>query len=402
MTSRERVLLTIQHKEPDRVPIDLGGMDSTGIMITAYDKLKKYLGVKSDKNFVYDMVQQVVKVEDEVLDKLGCDVKPVLREPKNWKKTVLPDGTICYIPEKWKPKVLDDGSEVILDNKENISLRKPKDCLYFEPVYSPLRNITDIKEIENYIDDIASFDVPFYCDENMDDLEKKAKDIYENTEYAIIGAFASHVFMTAQFLRGWDIFMMDLLDNQKFAEALLNKIVEMQKMQFDKFCKAVKGYVQIINVNDDLGMQDGPQLNPEIYRKIIKPYQKELWQYIKKKSGCYLFLHSCGSVYSFIPDFIEIGVDILNPVQVSAKNMDSKKLKAEFGKYITFWGGGCDTQKVLCFGTPRDVKEEVKKRINDLAGGGGFVFNQVHNIQSNVSPENIMAMYETVHKYGKY
>jgi len=149
-------------------------------------------------------------------------------------------------------------------------------------------------------------------------------------------------------------------------------------------------------------MQNGPQLSPALYREVVKPRHNRFYQYIKQHTDAYLFLHTCGSVYTFIPDFIEMGVDILNPVQVSAKDMDTKRLKEEFGKEITFWGGGCDTQKVLPFGTPREVEEEVKRRIEDLAPGGGFVFNQSHNIQAGVPPENIMAMYEAVKKYGKY
>jgi len=149
-------------------------------------------------------------------------------------------------------------------------------------------------------------------------------------------------------------------------------------------------------------MQDGPQISPQLYRRVVKPRHKRLYQYIKENTSAYLFLHTCGSVYEFISDFIEMGVDILNPVQVSAKDMDTKKLKKEFGKDITFWGGGCDTQKVLPFGTPEEVIQEVRQRIEDLAPNGGFVFTQVHNIQTGVPPENIMAMYDTVKRYGRH
>lgn len=163
----------------------------------------------------------------------------------------------------------------------------------------------------------------------------------------------------------------------------------------------MEGYIQVIQVGDDLGSQDGPQLSPELYRKVVKPRYKKLFQYIKEHSSAYLFLHTC-AVYEFIPDFIEMGVDALNPVQVSAKDMDTKRLKREFGKDITFWGGGCDTQKVLPFGRPEEVTQEVKRRIEDLAPGGGFIFTQVHNIQADVPSENIMAMYNAVKEYGKY
>lgn len=172
--------------------------------------------------------------------------------------------------------------------------------------------------------------------------------------------------------------------------------------RFDKYNQAVGEYVQIVNVNDDLGMQDGPQISPELYRRIVKPYQNRLYQYIKKISKVYLFLHTDGSVYDFIPDFIEIGVDILNPVQFNCKNMELKRLKREFGKNIVFWGGGCDTQKILPYGSPDEVKKHVKECMGELAPGGGFVFNQLHNIQADVPPENVMAMYEAVKEWSYY
>jgi len=193
-----------------------------------------------------------------------------------------------------------------------------------------------------------------------------------------------------------------LAANPEFAGYLLDKLVEANIERLEKILPVVDGYVQVVQTGDDLGMQDGPQLSPKLYRKVVKPRHKRLYQYIKERTDAYLFLHTCGSVYEFIPDFIEMGVDILNPVQVSAKDMDTKRLKREFGKDIIFWGGGCDTQKVLSFGTPKEVEEEVKRRIEDLAPGGGFVFNQCHNIQADVPPENIMAMYEAVKKHGEY
>jgi uroporphyrinogen decarboxylase len=153
-------------------------------------------------------------------------------------------------------------------------------------------------------------------------------------------------------------------------------------------------YIDVIQVNDDLGTQNSPQMSRELYREMLKPYHKKLWSYIKERSGKPILLHSCGSIYDLIPDLIEIGVDALNPVQVSARNMDTRKLKREFGRYITFWGGGCDTQKILPYGTPEDVRSEVRRRAEELGEDGGFVFCQVHNIQHDVPPENILAMYE--------
>jgi len=170
----------------------------------------------------------------------------------------------------------------------------------------------------------------------------------------------------------------------------------------ENYAKAVGPYVQIINVNDDLGTQTGPMLSPRLYRQRVKPYQQKLYEYVKSHFDGHLFLHSDGSVYSLIPDLIEIGADILNPVQFSAANMDARKLKVEFGKDLTFWGGGCDTQAVLPYGTPQQVRDEVRRHIEELAPGGGFVFNKVHNIQADVPPENVIAMYAAVAEFGGY
>ncbi|MBM3709964.1 MAG: methyltransferase, partial [Actinobacteria bacterium] len=212
--------------------------------------------------------------------------------------------------------------------------------------------------------------------------------------YAVVGNLMVHLLASGQDLRGFENFMVDLVVNKPLARKMLEKQVQSYIPRIDKYIEAVGNYIQIILVNDDLGTQYGLQISPEIYRVVIKPFHKILWNYIKEKSKKYLLLHSCGSIYELIPDIIEMGIDALNPVQISAKGMDAARLKKEFGKYITLWGGGCDTQSVLPFGTPEDVKAEVKKQVDILSPGGGFVFCQVHNIQPDVPPENIISMYE--------
>ena len=195
-------------------------------------------------------------------------------------------------------------------------------------------------------------------------------------------------------------FLIDLIANQRFAEKLMDKVLEYQLAYWDEFLDRVGDYVQVAQVAEDLGTQVGLIMNPKVFRKLIKPRDEKLWNFIKRKANVKLLLHSCGSVYQFIPDFIEMGVDALNPVQVAARDMDTRRLKAEFGEKLTFWGGGCDTQRILLFGTPADVRNEVKRRIKDLAPGGGFVFTQVHNIQAGTPPRNIVAMLEAANKYG--
>ena len=196
--------------------------------------------------------------------------------------------------------------------------------------------------------------------------------------------------------------MEDLAGQPALAEALLQRLADAACADLARYLDAVGEYIDIVQVGDDLGTQNGPQLSPRMYRRLVKPYQQQMWQFIKARSGLPVFLHCCGGIYPLIPDLIEAGVDILNPVQISAVGMDPVRLKAEFGRDLVFWGGGCDTQHVLPEGTPAQVADHVRRQIDILAPGGGFVFNQVHNIQANVPPENIVAMLDAALAYGGY
>lgn len=393
MTPRERIIAALQHKEPDRVPIDLGATDSSGIMGIAYNRLKKHLRI-SGRTQVFDIIQMIAKVELPVVEAVGSDAVPVLIEPKQWKPWTLPDGSEADIPARANLKKLDSGESVQVDEDGTVISRCPNGGLYFDPVWHPLEDAKTLDDIDAGEPYFRSFDWPSHFDEDFDDLRVKAQKLYNETQYAIVGNLCIHLFAAGQALRGFENFMMDLIIDKPLAHRLLARQVEAYLPRIDKYIEAIGPYVQIILVNDDLGAQSSLQIAPEVYREMVKPYQKKLWQYIKEKSQKFLLLHSCGSIHDLIPDLIEIGVDVLNPVQVSAANMDTRALKKEFGKDITFWGGGCDTQNVLARGTPDEVKKEVRKRVDDLAPGGGFVFCQVHNIQADVPVENILAMYE--------
>lgn len=396
MTRRERILTSLKHREPDRVPVDLGAMDSTGITGIAYNKLKNFLGIRSGSTRIFDPYQQVVIVEPAVLEAAGADVMAVPYMPKKWKPWRLPDGSPCEIPEKWNPVELPDGSQVVYGGGA-VAARMPKGGFYFEPGEPPLAKAESVADVEKNIECIRNFDLPAYWDEPFEETGKRTQALREETGYALMGNFAIHIFAAGQLLRGFEQFLVDLLINQDIAECIMDNLANAYIERFNKYFPSVGKFVDIINVNDDLGMQDGPMVSPEAYRKMVKPYQAKIYRHIKNVSGRYLFLHSDGSVYDLIPDLIDIGVDILNPVQFSCKNMELPRLKKEFGKDLTFWGGGCDTQKVLPYATPEEVKKHVQQCVNILAPGGGFVFNQLHNIQPDVPPENIMAMYQAVH-----
>lgn len=373
MESRERVLKSLEHKEPDRIPIDMGS-PVTSIHIEAYTKLKKYLGINKTKPRIQDNMQQVVEVDEPILQRFAVDTRHLCLKPKRWQR--LPDGN--YIDE-W-----------------GIKYKKPERSYYYDMYEHPLANAT--------IEDLDKYSWPDPDDpRRVEGLKERAEDLYYNTEYAIVlGGFSECLFGLPSWLRGHTQFYMDLISDKEFATALLDRLLEYEIRLAKNALKLAGKYIQVVRVADDLGMEKGPIISPSLYRKLIKPRQKKLYQFIKEHSGAKILLHSCGSVYELIPDFIEIGVDALNPVQVAAKNMDSKKLKKEFGDKITFWGGGCDTQKVLPFGTIDEIQEEVKRRIKDLSPGGGFVFTPVHNIQYDVSPKKISMLYDTAREYGRY
>jgi uroporphyrinogen decarboxylase len=399
---RGRVLCSLAHREPDRVPVDLGGMDSTGIHAIAYKNLKKYLGISSGRIRVFDPYQMVATVEREILDQIGADVLPVPFDAREYETGTLPDGTEAEFPAKWKPVRLADGSEIVLESTGKVIARRLEAGLYFEPVSYPLAETESIAEIESHREVFESFDWPFFCDQTLEEIGTQARQLCEGTDFLLMGNFAVHIFSGGQLLRGFEKFLIDLVTNPSIAHCILDNLTNVFIQRFSRYAETVGPYVQVINVNDDMGTQTRTMISPQLYRKIIKPYQARLYSYIKQKWPGYLFLHSDGAIAPLIPDLIEIGVDILNPVQLHAHGMDPMELKRQFGDVLSFWGGGCDTQKVLPFGNSLDVRDEVRKRLDQLAPGGGFVFNQVHNIQPDVPPENIIAMYETVAEFSHY
>ena len=343
------------------------------IEVEPYRELKKYLGIKGEiRTFVRDHVEP----DEEVLKRFGIDTRYVrLKAPKNWEMKLLSDNS--YFDE-W-----------------GVRWEKPSSSLYFDPVEHPLADAG--------IQDLEAYSWPDPLDPGRTKgLSEEARHLYESTPYAIVAnAPGVGIFETAWMLRGFEKVLEDFIDKREFARALLEKVTQIQKGIYGEFLAAVGEYIQVVMVSDDLGMEDGLMISPRLYRELIKPLHKELWGFIKEKTEAYLFFHSCGSVYQLIPDLIELGVDILNPVQVSAKDMESYRLKEEFGDRLSFWGG-VDTQHVLPYGSLEDVEREVKGRIKDLAPGGGYILTAVHNIQWGVKPENICRMYEAAREYGTY
>jgi len=375
MCSRERLITTLNHREPDRVPIDIGGILSTGFNRIAHNKFKKYLAMSGGKTEIVHMMQQEVRPDVRIRNLFGCDTYGIWPNIIGVKKS----GSDNYIDE-W-----------------GVQYKRYKPGYYYSMVGHPLKN-AQIKDLEQY-----KWPNPYDSDRTQG-LAQKANDLYAHTNLALIacGTFSSGPFHHCAWLLGIEDFMLKLLLDHEFCIVILEKVLEFHLGYWDSMLNAVGKYVQLAVIGDDLGANDAPLISPDLYRKLIKPYHKRLISFIKEKFGIKVLLHTDGNVYPLIPDLIEIGVDALNPIQYTAKDMDTKKLKMEFGKKLTFWGGGCDVQRILPFATPEEVEFEVKQRIKELAPGGGFVFAPTHNIQPDVPVENVKALYSTALKYGTY
>jgi uroporphyrinogen decarboxylase len=400
ITSRERILTALSHREPDRVPIDFSGHRSSGIAAMAYPKLREFLGLAPKPIRVYDVVQQLAIVDEDVLDRFGVDTIELGRgfalDDDSWSPWTLPDGTACLVPS-WTGLERDDGRWIIRSKTGKVLAHMPEGVLYFEQTYFPFLDGDNLQAVSSALEEsmwtaVASPPGPI----DSQSLLEGAKRLREKTNRAIIGLFGGNLFEIAQFLYRNDRFMMMLAAEPKHAHSFLDKLVEVHLANLEQFLATVGEYIDIILFGDDLGMQTGPLMSPQMYREFFKPRHKLLWNRAKQLSDVKVMLHCCGGVRELMPDLIEAGLDAINPVQISCSGMDAGRLKADFGADITFWGGGCDTRDILPTGTPQQVAENVKEQVKILSPGGGFVFQQVHNILANIPPANIVAMFDAV------
>lgn len=407
MTSRDRVMAAVNHREPDRVPIDLGGHRSSGMMAIAYHRLKQHLGITSGDIYVYDVVQQLAIIEPEVLDRFGVDTIEMGRgfalHPEDWHDWVLPDGTPCKIPAFIHPVRVGDDWHVYHDDGTLIAIQKAG-CLYFEQTCNPLAGSDD--------DTFADLATPLtkvmwsamgsppaplgYDEQGLAALREGARALRATTDRAIIGLFGANLLELGQFLFRNDNFFLLLAGEPRRAHRFLDAAVEMHLANLERFLGAVGPYIDIIMFGDDLGMQTGPQISPRMYAEFIQPREKLMWGRAKELADVKVMLHSCGGLYPLIPGLIDAGLDILQPVQTTCTDMEADRLKREFGRDLCLWGGGCNTRDVLPYATPQEVADDVRRRVEILAPGGGFVFQQIHNIMADVPPENVVAMLEAV------
>lgn len=373
MLGRERALMSLNHQVPDRIPLDLGSTNCTTMTKVAYDNLKKYLGIERETRFMMENFQ-IVFIDEEVLQILEIDTRGVHPQPVFFKN------------------IVDDRTYF---NEFGIKYHMPEEGLYYDMVEHPLagKSIEELKDYE-WPDPARTMD--------LSGVRERAKNLKESNQYLLVGDMIdTGIFEPCWYLRGFENFLVDLLTDQDFVTTLLEGMYNYQLKRYSLFLQEAGEFLDVVFVGDDLATAESVIMSPKTYRDIIKPYHKEYFKNLKKLAPqARLLYHSCGSIFSFIPDLIEVGVDILNPVQVSAQNMDTKVLKEKFGGELSFWGA-IDTTRVLPRGTKKEVKEEVRKRIDDL-GPEGYILTSVHDIQPDVPPENVITMFEEARNYGVF
>jgi uroporphyrinogen decarboxylase len=407
MTPRERVLAALNHQQPDRVPIDFGGHRSSGIAAIAYRKLRQTLGLEEKPTRVYDPIQQLAVIDEDVLDRFGVDTIELGRgfahEEEHWTDWTLPDGSPCQMPV-WATPERQEGRWVLRSESGRVVGQMPDGAIYFEQTYWPYLEEDDLDRLPEAMADCMWIALrtppgPLVAGKFGDQaMVEGARRLHERTDRAILGLFGGNLLEIGQFLCRNDRFFMLLAGDPQRAHQFLDRLLRIHLANLEGFLALVGPYIDIILFGDDLGMQTGPQISPAMYREFFKPRHAAMWRRAKELAEVKVMLHCCGGVRQLLPDLIDAGLDAINPVQISCDGMDPRELKAEFGQMITFWGGGCDTHHVLSRGTPQEVRRHVQQQVAILSPGGGFVFQQVHNVLADVPAENVIAMFDAVHQ----
>jgi uroporphyrinogen decarboxylase len=382
MTSRARVQVALNHGEPDRVPIDLGGFQ-TGIHRIAYSDLLDYLGIEEEIR-LRDPVQQLAIPSERILERLHADFRYVTAHG--------PDSFAGGIEEKGR------GGKLWYDLRDEFGVvwSMPADqMLYMDITHHPLADAT--------IADLDRYPWPDGKDPTrFTGVREQALAVRENTPYALSSGISGVTYEICWYMRGLERWFMDMLDNPAFCEALIDHTSQYWVDWMPGFLAAVGDLLDVIMIGDDLAGQSGPLFSPKFYRRVVRPRHRRLVETIKAHTDAKIWYHTCGDCSEYIPDLIDIGVDILNPVQISAPGMDPARLKRKYGENLVFWGGGIDSQHVLPFATPAQIREEVRRNLEIFLPGGGYIFNNVHNIQAGVPPQNVLALYEAAYEYGFY
>jgi len=374
LSPRERVLCALNHEEPDRVPIFFGTSGATTMLAPGYERLRTYLGIKASERFLSTTLQYA-QIDEEILVRFGSDGRPIL------------PGPVLFTPREQQ-------TDNCIVDEWGMKWEKRPGSPYYEVTSPPLRNAT--------IDDLDNYPwPPLSHPDRFLGLAQEAREV-QAAGYATVLMSGVSPFEQAQALRGQEAFFADLILNPEFAHALLRTLTDLTLAGSLAALEQAGAYVDVLVMSDDLGTQNSLLMSPKMYRSMIKPYHAELIAALKNKTKAKIFFHSDGNIYPLIGDLIDVGVDILNPVQVSSKDMgDTARLKREFGDKLSFCGA-IDTQWVLPHGTQADVRQEVRRRIKDLAPGGGYVCASVHCMQPDIPPENVIALFEEAAVAGRY
>ena len=404
MTSRERVWEAVNHRQPDKIPVDLGGTKTTGIHIDEYCELVRYLGLDLLPPKCYEQFQMLARVDEEVRRWAGGDVVQV-ENPietwglpnRDWKFWKTGKGNEVLMPGAHDPVMCDDGNYRLYHNGVSVAY-KPPDALYYERDCKT--GMSD--EIVFADPDKWASSIKFYGDEELRQMQKQAKFYFENTEYSIHGGFMRGGLGTTGMFAGhtFSDWMCILMTEPDYANEILEATAKRAVENLTLYLQAVGPYIDTIMVSGvDYGMQDREMFNPDIFRGIYVPNFKIINGYVHNNCRAKIMFHTCGSNYYLIPHFVECGVDILNPVHTNAARMEAKRLKDEFGEKMVFWGGGIETQSVLPNGSPEEIENQIKERLEIFGKGGGFIFAAIHNIQYGVPPFNLDVMAKALRKY---
>jgi len=406
LTSRERVQIALNHEEPDRVPVDFGASRVTGIGAVAYRRLLRHLD-RDEEVRVYDIKQQLADPSLDMITQLGGDVVQVHRlgpttgmpflAIDRWKPGFLTDGSPCQVPWAYEERRRDDAIEVVRHG-ETYAWRSAE-SYYFDVCWSLLARAKTTEDIDAFQwPDLWSVREEGY-------LRRRVTELYHHTDKALFAGLPTLVgsFLEISLLLfGFENFMTKLVLERELVEYWLDFKLAHDLAILERFLAVAGPYIQVIQMSDDFGAQNNLQISPSIYRAVFKPRQKKWIEFVKARTSAKIFLHCDGSVGEILPDFIEIGIDILNPLQTSAAGMDPMRIKKQYGRHLCFWGGGVDTQSTLPFGSLDDIRREIRERVRLLGRGGGYIFSPIHNIQPDIPPEKILAVYQEVANCGSY
>ena len=407
LTSRERVRLALAHEEPDRVPVDFGATRTSGIAATAYRRLVADLGLHEAVR-VYDVKQQLALPSLQAIEAMGGDVVQVTRlgpttgmpflELDAWQDGRMTDGSPCALPAAYEPLETDDGTlEIRRDGV--LYARRPPGAAYFDVCPFPLASAETAADVERY-----AWPDP-WSEREEEWLRGQVEALHTGTDKALFAGLpmlCSSFFEIGAVLFGFERFLENLLLRREMMERWLDLALDHHCAVLDRFLAVAGPYVEAVQTSDDFGAQESLLVRPALYRALFKPRQARWVEFVKARTSAKVFLHCDGAVSEILPDFVEIGIDVLNPVQTSARGMDPARIKRDHGGRLALWGAGVDTQSTLPFGSVEDVRREVRERIALLAPGGGFVFAPIHNVQPDIPADKIRAVFETARECGRY